>query len=137
MSTTYGSQFASYRSQFASWRHERPFWGGIFVLLGGLIIGIIPAELAINFALVPSMFMFAGLVFAVFVILCGAFALLKPEFAEFFGAAGILLSIASIVGALGGFGIGMMFGVIGGAMCVAWEGPSETESSANEQTAVA
>jgi hypothetical protein len=137
MSTTYGSQFGTYRSRFASWRHDRPFWGGVLVLLGGLIIGIIPAELALTFALVPSMFMFAGLVFAIFVILCGVFALLRPDFAEFFGAAAILLSIASIVGALGGFGIGMMFGVLGGAMCVAWEDPRETESTSDEQAAVA
>ncbi|WP_458209117.1 DUF6114 domain-containing protein [Haladaptatus sp. NG-SE-30] len=135
MSTTYGSQFGTYRSRFASWRHKRPFWGGLLVLLGGLVIGIIPAELAMKFALVPSTFMFAGLVFAVFVTLCGIFALLRPEFAEFFGAAGILLSIASIIGALGGFGIGMMLGVLGGAMCVAWEGPTEVESTSDEQTA--
>ncbi len=128
MSTSYGTQFATYRSQFRSWRHDRPFWGGVLVILAGLVIGIIPAELAMRFALVPSAFMFAGLVFAIFVVLSGIFALLKPEFAEFFGAAGILLSIASIFGALGGFGVGMMFGTIGGALCVAWERPGEADA---------
>lgn len=129
--STHTSQFTSYRSNFASWRHERPFWGALLVILAGLVIGIIPAQLAITFALVPSTFMFAGLVFAVFVFLSGVFALLRPELAEFFGAAGILLSVASIFGALGGFGVGMLLGTVGGALCVAWERPeSDTDEAA-------
>ncbi|MGA9400852.1 DUF6114 domain-containing protein [Haladaptatus sp.] len=134
MSSIHITQFASYRTRFASWRHDRPFWGALLVILAGLVIGIIPAQLAITFALVPSTFMFAGLVFAVFVFLSGVFALLRPEFAEFFGAAGILLSIASIFGALGGFGVGMILGTLGGALCVAWEPPETTETDTEETT---
>ncbi|MFD1515008.1 DUF6114 domain-containing protein [Halomarina rubra] len=121
---------ASYRSRWQSWKHDRPFWGGVLLTLSGLVIGIIPLDLAMKFALIPTEFAFVGLIFAVFVVLCGLFALAKPELAEFFGAAGMLISIISIFGALGGFVVGTLLGILGGALCIAWVHPSEESAAA-------
>ncbi len=115
------------RGRFANWRRDRPFWGGFTLTLAGLVIGIIPLDLALKFALIPTSFAFVGLVFAVFVVLCGVFATVQPQFASFFGAAGILLSVASLFGALGGFGVGTILGITGGSLCVAWVHPEEIE----------
>ncbi|MFC7154466.1 DUF6114 domain-containing protein [Halomarina halobia] len=116
-----------YRRQFSSWKRERPFWGGVLLIVSGLLIGIIPLDLAVKFALVPAEFAYIGLIFTVFVLLCGVFALAQPELASFFGVAGMLIAVASIFGALGGFVIGSIVGVAGGSLCVAWEPPAETE----------
>ena len=113
------------RKRFAAWRRERPFWGGLILLLAGLVIAYIPLNLAMSIPLIPNHFAYIGLVFAAFVILCGIFTIVQPELATFFAAAGILLSIASIFGALGGFGVGTFLGIVGGSLVIAWEHPDE------------
>ena len=126
---------AGYRSRFQAWKSARPFWGGVLLTLSGLVIGIIPMDLAMKFALIPTEFAFVGLIFAIFVVLCGLFALAKPQLAEFFGAAGMLISIISIFGALGGFVVGTLLGILGGSLCVAWVGPeAEASESTTEQS---
>ena len=125
---------AGYRARFQTWKRARPFWGGLLLTLSGLVIGIIPLDLAIAFALIPTEFAFVGLIFAIFVVLCGVFALVKPELADFFGAAGMLISIISIFGALGGFVVGTLLGILGGSLCIAWTGPGgEPTESTTEQ----
>ncbi len=113
------------RASFADWRSERPFWGGFLLALAGVAIAAIPTQIAVAFAMVPGTFAFVGIIEGVIVLLCGVFAVAKPELASFFGVAGILLAITSLLGALGGFGIGTLLGSIGGAMCVAWIDPEE------------
>lgn len=119
----------TYRARFADWRSERPFWGGVIMILAGTLIGYIPLNLAMSVPLVPSHFAYAGLIFAVVVVLCGAFAIVQPTLATFFGIVGILVSIISIFGALGGFGIGTLLGILGGSLIVAWETPGERETA--------
>ncbi|WP_435318595.1 DUF6114 domain-containing protein [Haloarchaeobius sp. TZWSO28] len=116
---------ASVRDRFAAWRAERPFWGGVTLTLGGLVIGIIPLDLAIRFTLVPNHFAFVGLVFAILVTVCGLTATFKPGLSTPAGVTGILFSVASLFGALGGFLVGMFIGALGGSLCVAWRPPAE------------
>lgn len=115
------------RKRFARWRRGRPFWGGSLLVLAGLIIGVIPADLAITFAMIPGTFAFVGLIFATFILLCGVFAVKLPQLSSFFGLAGILLSIVSILGALGGFLVGTLLGTLAGSLCVAWDPPQSTD----------
>lgn len=123
---------SNYRSRFGAWKRQRPFWGGVLLTLSGLIIAIIPLDLALKFALVPTDFAFVGLIFAIFVVLSGVFALYQPQFAGFFGAAGILVAIVSIFGALGGFVVGTLVGILGGSLCVAWEPPREERTASED-----
>lgn len=115
----------THRKRFAAWRRERPFWGGAIMTLAGLLIGYIPFNLARSVGLVPSTFAYAGFIFSVFVILCGVFSIIQPDLRLFFGTAGIILAILSIFGALGGFGIGTLLGILGGSLIIAWEPPTE------------
>ncbi|MDZ7730123.1 MAG: DUF6114 domain-containing protein [Natrialbaceae archaeon] len=117
----------SRRQQFAEWRRSRPFWGGVIMMLAGFVIGYIPVNLAMSIGLIPTDFGMMGLLFAIFVVLCGLFAVIQPNLATFFGSAGILLSITSIFGALGGFGIGTLLGILGGSLIIAWEPADVTE----------
>ncbi|MFC7045570.1 DUF6114 domain-containing protein [Halobacteriaceae archaeon GCM10025711] len=118
---TDSDRLAEWRPRFRRWRRQRPFWGGLVLAIAGVEIGVIPAHLAVQFAFIPGSFAFVGLFFAVFILLSGVFALVRPDLSSFFGAAGILLSIASILGALGGFVVGTLLGIVGGSLCVSWQ----------------
>lgn len=112
------------RSRFAAWRAERPFMGGLLLLIAGVVIGYVPLQFAGELIFIGGSFTIIGLVFATFVFLCGAFALWMPEHSTVFGVAGVALALLSLMGALGGLFVGMLLGMVGGNLCVAWE-PSD------------
>lgn len=142
MSTeTHQSSFGSVRTtvddrreRFAEWRRARPFWGGVLLMLAGLVIGWVPAQFAGELMLIGGTFTVIGMVFAAFVFLSGAFALYRPDLATILGISGIALAILSLLGALGGLFVGMLLGIVGGNLCVAWEPPEGTEESAGSSS---
>lgn len=119
-------QSRSRRARFREWRNGRPFAGGILLCLAGLIIGWVPYQFAFELLLVGGSYTFVGLFWAVAVFLTGAFVLYRPEFSTIFGVVGVVLSILSLLGALGGLLIGMILGIVGGNLCVAWSPPAGT-----------
>ncbi|WP_418314667.1 DUF6114 domain-containing protein [Salicibibacter kimchii] len=105
--------------RFKRWRNRRPFWGATLTLLAGLMILYIPLHLyAIAFA--PGSLAFVGFLFGGLVMIMGTLAYIYPQFSTVFGVVTIFLSILSIMGALGGFIVGTIAGIIGGALCVGW-----------------
>ena len=95
--------------------------GAIFILIGGLVVaaaGAIVAEL--GFA--------AGAVLAGLALICGIVVLIsaimlyvRPEQKVAWGVITIIFSIASLFFCLGGFIIGMILGIVGGALGIAWK----------------
>lgn len=126
----------SRRARFADWRRDRPFWGGVVLTVAGLVIAAVPMELAVRFSMVTDYVVFAGLVFAVPVALSGVFSIVRPQYAAYFGAGGIVFAIASIVGALGGFGLGTVLGIVGGSLCIAWVPDEATDDRSTETESV-
>ncbi len=123
------------RRRFATWRGQRPFWGGAIMCVGALVVGWVPAHLAMMIAIIPGSIAFVGLIFAALMALCGTFSVLKPQLSGFLGWFGMVLSVLSIMGgALGGFFIGTIVGVTGGAMLVAWEEPDDEGVSTTTTT---
>ncbi|MFC6796983.1 MULTISPECIES: DUF6114 domain-containing protein [unclassified Haladaptatus] len=123
--------------RFTNWRSERPFAGGVLLILASAIIGYVPLQFAGELIFIGGTFTIIGLVFATFVFLSGVGALSMPEHSTIFGVAGVALSILSLMGALGGLFIGMLIGIVGGNLCVAWDKGrrAEAEASSDEQTA--
>lgn len=119
-----GSADRSRRARFREWRSGRPFAGGVLLMLAGLIIGYVPYQFAFELLLVGGSYTFIGLFWAVTVFLTGAFVLYRPEFSTIFGVLGVVLSILSLLGALGGLIVGMIVGIVGGNLCVAWSQPT-------------
>lgn len=115
--------FAERRRSFAEWRAERPFAGGVLLMLAGLLISWVPAHMAFELLLVGNLTTYVGVLFSVLVFLTGVFALRLPEFSDELGILGVVLSILSLFGALGGLFVGMLVGIIGGNLCYAWNGP--------------
>ncbi|MEU3198146.1 DUF6114 domain-containing protein [Streptomyces sp. NPDC006996] len=117
-------QFTRRRLQFRAWRGARPFWAGLFVMLGGLPIAYFPyANLQIGH-LTLAMATTAGagsLIIGVLLVVLGGSIWFQQHIRVFAGVAAILLALVSIpVSNIGGFLIGFLLALIGGAMAVSW-----------------
>ncbi|ANB08639.1 hypothetical protein SAM40697_4682 [Streptomyces ambofaciens] len=117
-------QFTRRRLQFRAWRGARPFWAGLFVALGGIPIAYFPyANLQIGH-LTLAMATTAGagsLIIGVLLVVLGVSLWFQKHVRVFAGVAAILLALVSIpVSNLGGFLIGFLLALIGGAMAVSW-----------------
>lgn len=105
---------------FSRWRHGRPFWGGLLVTLGGLEI------LASERAPLPIIIHIgvqglAGYLTPLILVLCGLLLLFHPVQRTFYSLLAVVLSLGSwITSNLGGFFVGMLLGLIGGALAFAW-----------------
>ncbi|MDN3024927.1 DUF6114 domain-containing protein [Streptomyces sp. S.PB5] len=112
------------KRKFRAWRGERPFWAGLFIMIGGFPIAYFPyANLQIGH-LTLAMATTAGagsLIIGVLLVVLGVSLWFQKHVRTFAGVAAILLALVSIpVSNLGGFLIGFLFALIGGAMAVAW-----------------
>jgi len=103
------------------WRRARPFWGGLAAVLAGAELCAIPlAPLKImlqqGIAGIPSVLM--GLV----MIVMGLSAWFTPHYRGLAGVLTVLCAAAALVMSnLGGFLLGTLLGILGGAMMFAWE----------------
>ncbi|WP_217210319.1 DUF6114 domain-containing protein [Streptomyces sp. AC550_RSS872] len=117
-------QFTRRRLQFRAWRGTRPFWAGLFIMIGGFPIMYFPyAHLQIgHLTLAMSTTAGAGsLIIGVLLVVLGISLWFQKHIRTFAGVAAILLGLVSIpVSNFGGFIVGFLFALIGGAMAVAW-----------------
>ncbi|MET9924459.1 MULTISPECIES: DUF6114 domain-containing protein [unclassified Streptomyces] len=113
-----------YRRGFRTWRGNRPFWAGLFTMLGGVPIAYFPyADLHLgNMTLAMSTTAGAGsLIIGVLLITLGLTMWFHSIVRVFAGVAAILLALISIpVANIGGFVIGFVLALIGGALSVSW-----------------
>ncbi|MGP4095226.1 DUF6114 domain-containing protein [Nonomuraea sp. KM90] len=104
-----------------SWRRSRPFWGGLFIVAAGLELLSVP--LAVNALPVAVMFgtVGASYLIALVMVITGVLVWLQPGQRVFLGLIAVLLSMASFIYSnLGGFLIGMILGLLGGMLTMAW-----------------
>jgi hypothetical protein len=114
------SWFKRARLGFRQWRRTRPFWAGIWCILGGVIMMYGPLT-AIKLLLVSGTVVWAGILIGALVVTMGLFMWFSPQFHQVLGILAVLFSIVSLITSnLGGFLIGLLFGVIGGSMAFAW-----------------
>ena len=115
------------RSRFRAWRHRRPFWGGALTILSGLqvfastqlTVGSLQVRIGIEGL--------QSIVIPVVLVLAGLLIWFMPAHRVFYGVITIVVALYSLVGVnLGGFLIGMILGVVGGALAVAWV-PRDTD----------
>jgi Family of unknown function (DUF6114) len=104
-----------------SWRHSRPFWGGLFVILGGTVTILTersPLPLVIHLGIQGA----AGYLLPIVLVLCGLLLWFNPAQRTFYGILAVLLALGTwITSNLGGFLVGMLLGLVGGSLAVAWE----------------
>ncbi|MCT9008871.1 DUF6114 domain-containing protein [Streptomyces sp. NPDC054766] len=125
-----------FRRNFRNWRGSRPFWAGLFIAFGGVPIAYFPyAHLQVgHLTLAMSTTAGAGsLIIGVLLVVLGISLWFQKHVRTFAGVAAILLGLVSLpVANLGGFLIGFLFALIGGAMAVSWV-PGEPDEGYSTQ----
>ena len=112
------------RQGFRTWRGQRPFWAGLFTLLGGIPIAYFPYATLKLGHMTLSMATTAGagaLIIGVLLVTLGLTMWFHHIVRVFAGVAAILLALISIpIANLGGFIIGFLFSLLGGALAISW-----------------
>ncbi|MYT72380.1 DUF6114 domain-containing protein [Streptomyces sp. cg28] len=119
-----GSKLDHTRQSFRGWRGQRPFWGGLLAILGGIPIMYFPyANLTLG-SMTIRMATTAGagsLIIGVLLVVLGLTMWFQPHSRVFAGVAAILLALVSlVVSNFGGFVIGFLLALIGGALGISW-----------------
>jgi hypothetical protein len=108
-------------SAFARWRRTRPFAGGLLLILSGLEL-LLSGNMDLgNLQLHIGPTGFLSYVIPAMVLLCGALTWLSPGQRLFYGILGTVTAVYSLIGVnFGGFLLGLILGVVGGALTFAW-----------------
>jgi ABC-type microcin C transport system permease subunit YejE len=108
------------RLAFRDWRRSRPFWAGVWTMLGGLLIAYIPAT-AFKLLLIANGSLILGILVGA---LIGAFGLMLWFARPLRVLLGVLILLLSLVSFFtsdfGGLLLGMMMGLVGGSLALAW-----------------
>jgi len=122
-----GADFSK-RKRFKNWRTKRPFWAATLSVISGIIILSVPVQLY-EIAAAPGSMIVIGLLLGGLTLLMGILGFMMPRLSTLLGILAILSSVLSIMGALGGFLIGTILGIIGGSMMIAWNPKFGTKES--------
>ncbi len=110
---------ATRRARFRRWRHSRPFWGALLVLIGGLIVALPPLAAYKIILVAPSVVIASGVGWIV--VILGIVSFMTPSQNKLYGLLAILFGgIALVASNLGGFLLGTILTVLGGALTFAW-----------------
>jgi len=114
----------SFWSRFRRWRRKRPFWGGFFLVLSALEL-LYTANMnlgSLEVHLGPQGFL--SYLLPLLLLLCGVLSWFTPAQRVFYGIIGLLTALYTFLGLnLGGFFLGMLLGIVGGALVIAWGPP--------------
>lgn len=126
--------FTRLRLRFRDWRGSRPFWAGLFTLLGGVPIAYFPYATLKLGTMSLTMATTAGagsLIIGVLLVTLGLTMWFQQATRVFAGIAAIILALVSlVVSNIGGFIVGFLLAMIGGALAVSWmPGKAKPEAS--------
>ncbi|WP_245736326.1 DUF6114 domain-containing protein [Micromonospora pattaloongensis] len=106
---------------FRRWQRARPFWGGLFTILsGGEIFATTQMTLGgLSFQMGPTGFL--SWLIPTILVACGLLMWLTPQHRMFYAIIASMTAVYSLIAVnLGGFFIGMLLGMVGGALGFAW-----------------
>lgn len=106
-------------SRFRLWRNTRPFWGSVFMFLGSLIL-LGPPVYFLQFAFILNS-LWASILIGALLLVMALAQLFVPSYSVLTGSVGIVLSLVSFTtSSFGGCLVGMLLGIIGGTLSLAW-----------------
>ncbi|GGZ76819.1 DUF6114 domain-containing protein [Streptomyces echinoruber] len=116
--------FSRTRLRFREWRGSRPFWAGLFTMLGGVPIAYFPYATLKLGTMSITMATTAGagsLIIGVLLVTLGLTMWFQQATRTFAGVAAIILALVSlVVSNIGGFVVGFLLALTGGALAVSW-----------------
>ncbi|MFI1801227.1 DUF6114 domain-containing protein [Streptomyces sp. NPDC020379] len=119
------------------WRRTRPFWAGLLLVLAGAELVVMPmVPLTVLFGLGPAGIAAVGIGTAL--VAAGLFLWFLPHTHHYVGVHAVILAVFSFAATnLGGFLVGMLLGIAGGAMGFAWTpAPAPEPEPARPETAL-
>jgi hypothetical protein len=106
--------------RFRHFRRTRPFWAGLFTIAGGIEILLLPLSPVADMVLLGVAGM-SGALIGVLLVVTGLFVWFSPPNRTLSGVLTLVFSLASfVVSNLGGLIVGMVLGLVGGALTLAW-----------------
>ena len=115
------------RNAFRAWRRTRPFWGGLLINCGASEILLSehgPLQVVIHIGAKGL----AGYIVPLMLLLCGILLWFNPAQRAYNSLFAVVLALLSwITSNLGGFFIGMLLSIVGGALAFAWTPDSERQ----------
>jgi len=110
--------------KFRRWRRHRPFWGGLLLVLSALEL-FISGNMNLNgieLHLGPQGFL--SYLLPLLLLICGMLSWFSPAQRLFYGVVSLLAALYTFIGLnLGGFFVGMLLGIFGGSLVIAWGPP--------------
>lgn len=97
--------------------------GGFFIIVGGLLFALIGAFFAL-LGFHSGIFLL-GLLVGFLTLIMGVLMIAVPSGHTVWGVLAVVLSIASLPVALGGFIIGFLLALLGGVLAIRWKRPLE------------
>ncbi|WP_328314003.1 DUF6114 domain-containing protein [Streptomyces sp. NBC_00442] len=108
------------RRALRGWRRTRPFWAGLFLVLGGvelLVVPLSPLTILVSLGLGGIAAIGIGLA----LVVAGLFLWFLPHTRHYVSLNALILSVLSFAATnLGGFLVGIAFGIAGSAMGFGW-----------------
>ncbi|MDN6511303.1 MAG: DUF6114 domain-containing protein, partial [Corynebacterium sp.] len=122
--------------RFTRWRKQRPFGAGLLMILAGIAI-MAPAYLSLEISNIQIQISTMGgvstLVIGILLITCGLMCWFRGEGRVIAGVAAMILSVLSLWQTnFGGLIIGLILGLVGGALALAWD-PQSREDAKDEK----
>lgn len=112
-------------TRFVRWRRGRPFIPGLLMILAGIVI-ITPAYLSVRISdllvMISTISGVSTFVIGALLIMFGLGAWFRPATATYLGVFGIIIAVVALpTSNFGGFLLGSILGIVGGAFTLAWE----------------
>ena len=109
------------RERFARWRGTRPFWGGVWTIVAGIYLwGLTAAPIGV--VVIQGVAGVSAIVICLVYVLLTLVAWSQPQLRVVTGGIVIVLALAAILLTnLGGFIVGTLMGLHGGASMIAWK----------------
>lgn len=128
-------------SRFVHWRRQRPFIPGLLVIISGVIM-IIPAYLTFQISdllvMISTISGVSTLLIGAVLIMFGIGSWLQPATSPYLGVLSILVAIIALpTSNIGGFVIGSLVGIIGGALLLGWEQNPQPKAQSTRPTSTA
>ena len=134
--TTRAEKMEKQNRRFSTWRKQRPFAAGLLMMLAGIVI-MVPTYLSLSIdniqIQISSMGGVSTLVIGILLITCGVMTWFRGEGRILAGVAAIILAILALWQSnFGGFGVGLVLGLVGGALALAWDPRPKPEYKAEK-----